>query len=58
MTKEEKCYVEGIVESEGFDYAFTCYSRFEKVKDKRFHELRDAYLKAREDLAHYAGLDT
>jgi hypothetical protein len=28
---------------EGFDYAFTDYSQFKKVKDTKFHELRKAY---------------
>ena len=45
------------VENEGFDYAFRHYSDFEEVKDKEFHRLRSAYVKAAEELAEYLDLD-
>lgn len=45
------------VEFEGFDYAFRHWSSFKDVKDKRFHELRDAYVKAANELAAYCGIE-
>ena len=45
------------IENEGFDYAFTSYSNFETVKDEKFHELRRAFLKAREELQEYLGVE-
>lgn len=55
MTKDEKDRVCLTVCHEGFDYAFTSYSTFEKIKDKKFHELREAYVAAQEALANYIG---
>lgn len=50
MTLED---VADIVELEGFDYAFRYYSTFSEVKDKKFHKLREAYIKAAQDLEDY-----
>jgi hypothetical protein len=38
---------------EGFDYCFDGYSSWEDVKDKEFHKLRKAYLKAKNVLETY-----
>jgi hypothetical protein len=57
MTKQDKNYVASKVESEGFDYAFIHYSSFEDIKDKKFHELRLAYIKAAKDLTNYVGIE-
>jgi hypothetical protein len=46
-------FVRDKIDSEGFDYAFRCYSRFEDVKDPEFHRLREAYVKAAEELDSY-----
>ena len=43
--------VNACVENEGFDYAFRHYSDFSEVKDKKFHELRSAYVDAARALA-------
>lgn len=55
MTKlqEDMEYVQSKIDNEGFDYTFTGYSDFETIKDKKFHELRKAYIKAQEDLESY-----
>jgi hypothetical protein len=50
-------YIRETVNQEGFDYAFTGYSNFEEIKDKEFHRLREAYLKARKELAEYIGVE-
>lgn len=50
-------YVRGVVDNEGFDYAFRCYSDFSEVKDEEFHRLRLAYVAAADALSAYAGLD-
>lgn len=42
-----------IVELEGFDYAFTCYSTFEEVEDPEFHRLRTDYVRAAKALRDY-----
>jgi hypothetical protein len=57
MTKKDKYYVATKVESEGFDYAFIHYSSFEDIKDKKFHELRLAYIKATKELSDYIGIE-
>lgn len=41
------------IENEGFDYAFVHYSDFLEIKDEKFHELRKAFLAAREALTEY-----
>jgi hypothetical protein len=53
MNKKEKEHVNDCIENEGFDYCFVNYSSFTQIKDKKFHELREAYLKAYEDLEKY-----
>ncbi len=45
--------VRACVENEGFDYAFRHYSDFSQVKDKKFHALRKAYVKAAEALEKF-----
>ena len=39
--------------NEGFDYCFICYSTFNEIKDKKFHELREKYVKAHDELEIY-----
>lgn len=41
------------VGSEGFDYCFREYSSFKEVKDKTFHELREAYVETARYLEDY-----
>ena len=55
MNPEENTieYVHTVMYNEGFDYAFCHYETFKKVKDKKFHTLRKAYLKAQKDLENY-----
>lgn len=53
MTAEEKENIVEMVDVEGFDYAFRFYSEFKEIKDKRFHELREAYKKAANELEEY-----
>jgi hypothetical protein len=57
MTQDDKRLVKDAVENEGFDYCFKNYSHFDEVEDKKFHELREAYLASRQALADYFGLD-
>ena len=57
MNEDEKREVEAIVGVEGFDYAFVHYSSFDNIKDKKFHELREAFVAARGKLADYIDLD-
>ena len=42
-----------VVSAEGFDPAFSHLSSYRDISDKRFHELRKAYLLAREELYNY-----
>lgn len=53
MTKDEEEYVNSTINKEGFDYCFVHYAGFEEISDKKFHELRLAYLKAEEELREY-----
>jgi hypothetical protein len=50
---EKLSNVKNIIEDEGMDYCFMHYSNFEEIKDKKFHELRKAYVKAAIDLQRY-----
>jgi hypothetical protein len=53
MIGKERKFVLDVIDQEGFEYSFEHYSDFKEVADKRFHELKDAYLKAKEDLKSY-----
>jgi hypothetical protein len=57
MKKADKVRMAGIIDNEGFDYAFRYYSSFEDVKDPKFHELRKAYVEAAKALCSYIGLE-
>jgi hypothetical protein len=41
------------IREEGMEYCFEHYSRWEEIKDKKFHELRKAYLNAAKELKNY-----
>ncbi len=45
--------VKAAIEKEGFDYAFRNYSSFDEIKDEKFHALREAYVKAVQELESY-----
>lgn len=51
MTERERQSIHSTIESEGFEYAFVEYSSFDHIKDRAFHEARQAYLDARAALA-------
>lgn len=53
MKKQTLDYVKGVIDNEGFDYAFMDYSEFEDVKDEEFHRLRRAYKLAHRQLMKY-----
>lgn len=57
MKAKDLDYVRGTIENEGFHYAFTGYSEFKEVDDPKFHELREAYLKAGRDLAAHLNVE-
>ncbi len=46
-------YVLVKMRDEGFDYCFRHYSSFEEVEDKKFHSLRESYIKIAEELEEY-----
>lgn len=45
------------IDNEGFDGAFVHYSDFSEIEDEKFHELRQAYIKAHNDLNAYIGYE-
>ncbi len=55
MTDEEKKEVAWRIGEDGFDYTFQSYSNFEEIKDEKFHQLREAYIKAAQELQAYVG---
>ena len=57
MKNLDKLQVRTDIDQEGFDYCFTKYSEYQEIKDPKFHELRQTYLEAREELASYVGWD-
>lgn len=46
------------VEIEGFEYAFRSYSDFPEVEDPEFHRLREAFVKAADELEVYLNART
>jgi hypothetical protein len=57
VKKKDREYVQAVVENESFDYAFRSYTDFADIHDVEFHRLREAYVKAADELAEYAELD-
>jgi hypothetical protein len=57
MTGKDARNIRERVDQEGFDYAFVHYTDFDEVVDGAFHELRLAFLAAREELIEYCGLE-
>jgi len=53
MKKKDKELVRDKIENEGLDYCFQNYSSFPEIKDERFHQLREAYIKAAQELEDY-----
>ena len=53
MTEDDRDYVCGKIDNEGFDYCFISYSNFEEIKDEKFHELREKYIKTKNELESY-----
>ncbi len=46
MKPEDKEYVSGKINNEGFHYCFVSFSDFKEIEDEKFHELRLNYLDA------------
>ena len=57
MSQREKDFLFWKADGEGADYLWRHYSDWKEIKDKKFHELRKAYIKAAEALDKYVGLD-
>ena len=55
MDIKQKDYIMGIVDNEGFDYAFCDYSVFEEIKDPEFHEAREKYVEIAKKLKDIIG---
>jgi hypothetical protein len=51
--KENWGMVQYRMREEGFHYCFKHYSRFEEIKDEKFHELRKNYLESAKLLEEY-----
>jgi len=57
LTEDERELIEGQVEVEGFDYAFSECLRPKDYKDQRLKELHQAFLDARRKLATYLDME-
>jgi hypothetical protein len=58
MTPDERRYVKDRIENEGdLHYTFRHYTTFPEIKNKEFHRLRKAYLKAAQALSDFIKLD-
>lgn len=42
-----------VIQAESFDSAFSHYSTYRDINDTKFHELRKAYISARNELMEY-----
>lgn len=49
-------YVKNKINQEGFDYCFISYSRFEEIKDIKFHQLRENYINSQKELENYINI--
>lgn len=59
MTESEKENWQSLdyrISEEGLHYCFDGYSDWKEIKDKKFHELRKAYLKSAKELEAYVKL--
>jgi hypothetical protein len=57
MNGKELKRIQERIDQEDFHYAFHHYSSFEEVKDEEFHQLREAYIRATQQLADYLGVE-
>ena len=57
LSKKNAGKVWQAIENEGFEYTFRHYTSFKEIKDKEFHRLREAFLKAAKELEDYIGED-
>ncbi len=57
MNKTDQETVMGVVDGEGFDYAFCDYSNFEEIKDHGFHIARKEYVKSAKKLKDIIGFN-
>jgi hypothetical protein len=53
ITFEEAQDVLQRINQEGFHYCFVHYSKFDEIKNKKFHKLRKNYLKTVKELENY-----
>ena len=57
MKNKDKIHVREMIESEGFDYAIADLSDYQDIKDEGFHQLREEYLRVKDMLSSYIGLE-
>jgi hypothetical protein len=53
MNEDNFEYVRAKMSDEGFHYCFAHYGSFPEIKDEKFHELREQYLKVADELEKY-----
>jgi len=56
MTQKQKEEIQNLIykiEEEGFEYAIRHYSSWKGIDDEEFHELRNSYIRAAEELQDY-----
>lgn len=53
MRQQDAESIMSIIETEGFDNTFNHYTTFRDIGDHRFHELRQAYVDASQQLKDY-----
>lgn len=53
MSYKDAARLDIAIDSEGFDYCFTCYSEFKDIESDKFHILRKQYIEARMQLLKF-----
>ena len=53
MTEDERQVVLDAIEQEGFGYCFQSWSAFPEIRDPEFHRLREAFVRAHQELSDY-----
>lgn len=57
MNGKDLVRIQDIIADDGFLFTFVHYSEFKEIKDDKFHELREQFVKATEKLEEYLGVN-
>jgi len=53
ITEDQKAYIKQKIKEEGVEYTLLYYSKWDEIKDTRFHELLSNYKQSITDITSY-----